>query len=439
MQGHGGQEQGTELGPLCPHMAVFGCKDSMATQVEITRRLLGSSAIVSQEPGARDINVKLDVEAVVRRLLLFDTYILYSVRLKEIPEMVRHFGYEGTLALLSSGALEIRCECAQYVEGQFSTPACPFLTFQFHVIEAHNRDQYVIDNLAEVSPTPALSAQELMALQSAVMRAVRQPDNREMFRSAVAPAFENDVLHNIPLVKAAVRFVLAKEKGITTLDPFELRFHKVGDDRYEAETNLPQKVALSVGDIHGALKTALLGISGVDQRLGEMKAHFALSGFTAEELPLFRSKLDSLAEAVGSQGQEQRFQRVIAIAGLPEISANSQLNIERVLEIRNEPEALEFRSWLMGIDKYTDAEMRDRLDGFNAKLGLAAQTTTGKMIRLLVTTVAGIVPPVGLAAGVALGALDQFAWDKFARRSGIAAFVNELYPSIFTTPLASLP
>ena len=400
----------------------------MSKRMEITRRLLGSSAIVYQEPAARDISVKLDVEGFIRRLLLFDTYVLYSVRLKEIAELVRHFGYEGTVALLNSGALEIRCDCAQFAEGQFSTPACPPLTFQFHVIEAHIRDQYLIDNLAEVNRAPALSSRELMALRSAVVRAVKQPDNREMFRSAVAPAFESDVLHNIPLLKAAVRFVLAKEKGITTIDDFVLRFHKVGDDRYEAETNLPQNLTLTVDDIHGVLKTAVLGISGVDQRLGEMKAHVALSGFTAEELPLFRSKLDSLAEAVGSQGQEQRFQRVVAVAGLPEISSDSQIDIERVLELRTDPEALEFRAWLTDIDKYTDAEIRERIDSFNAKLGLAAQTGTGKLLRLLVTTVVGIVQPLG---GIALGALDQFAWDKFADRSGIAAFVHELYPSIF--------
>ena len=77
------------------------------------------------EPGARDITVALDIEGLIRRLLLFDTYILYSVRLKEIPELVRHFGYEGTIALLTSGALEICCECAQYVEGQFNTACLP--------------------------------------------------------------------------------------------------------------------------------------------------------------------------------------------------------------------------------------------------------------------------------------------------------------------------
>ncbi len=133
----------------------------------------------------------------IRRLLLFDTYVLYSVRLKEIPEIVRHFGFRGAPTLLSSGALEIRCECAQYAEGQFGTPPCAPLTFQFHVIEAHGRDKYLIDNLKEVNQTPNLTSRELMELQSAVVGAVRQPDNRQMFRNLVAPIFESDVLRNI--------------------------------------------------------------------------------------------------------------------------------------------------------------------------------------------------------------------------------------------------
>jgi hypothetical protein len=124
----------------------------------MTRRLLGSSAVVRVEPEARDITVSLDVENFIHRLLLFDTYILYSIRLKEIAQFVHHFGYSGTFALLSSGALEIRCECTQFVEGQCPTPPCPPLTFQFHVIDAPVRDQYVIDNLSEVNRTPGLNS-----------------------------------------------------------------------------------------------------------------------------------------------------------------------------------------------------------------------------------------------------------------------------------------
>jgi hypothetical protein len=363
--------------------------------------------------------------------LLFDTYILHSLRLKEIPELVRHYGYEGTLQLLSSGALEIRCECTMFGEGRLSTPSYPHLTFQFHVVKAHIRDQYVIDNLCEVNRTPGLSAHERMELQSAVMKAVKQPDYDKMFATSVAPAFESDVLNNIPLLKSAVQSALAKEKGIVIDEDFDLRFHKIGEDRYQTETNLVKKLTLSVEDLHNAIRSAILGVAQIDQRFGEMQAHSALSGFTAEDLPLFRKKFAGIANALGSTEQERQFGRVVSLAGLPALAEGSQIDIERILEIRNQPEALEFRAWLAGASNLSDKEIRERVRGLNARLGIAVQKTSGKVIRVLIQTAAGLVPPLGLVLGPIFSALDQFVWDKFARRSGIAAFVNELYPSIF--------
>jgi hypothetical protein len=390
--------------------------------------LLGCSAVVSQTPGERDISVALDVPGFVRRILLFDTYVLYSVRLKEIPEMVRHFGFQGTMDLLSSGALEVRCECAQLVEGQFKTPECPPLTYQFHVIEAHVWEDYLIGCLPTMSHAPALSARELMDLQGAVIRAVKRTDNRQMFASEVSPAFEGELLSNERLVKAAILLVLSKEHDVSGLD-YRLKIHKVGDDaRYQVETDLHEKLRVGPIDIHLPIKSALLGVSGLLQRIGEMKAHSALSGFTEDEVPLFRAKLGSLASACCSEKYQDRFMRVISVAGLPDIAPDQQIDVGKLLEIRSEPEAIEFRGWLADIDKLSDAELKERVASLNAKLGLLIQRTPGKVLRLLATTVIGIASPL---VGIVASTLDQFTWDKFFRRSGAAAFVNELYPSIF--------
>jgi len=392
------------------------------------RRLLGSSAIVSQLPGERDITVALDVAGFIRRLLLFDTYVLYSVRLKEVLEMVRHFGFQGTMDLLSSGALEVRCECAQLMEGQFKTPECPPLTYQFHLIEAHVWEQYLTDCLSVLSQAPALSSRERMDLQAAVVKAVRRTDNRQMFASEVSPSFETELLSNEQLIKASILFVLSKERDVSGLD-YRLKIHKIGDDaRYRVETNLHEKLRVTREDIHNSVKSALLGVSGLLQRIGEMKAHVALSGFSDDEVPLFRAKLGSLSNACRSEGHEGRFMRVISVAGLPEIAADQEIDIGKLLEIRDEPEAVEFRGWLSDIDRLDDAELKDRVGSLNAKLGLVVQRTTGKALRLLATTVIGLSNPL---AGVVAGGLDQLMWATLFRRSGAAAFVHELYPSIF--------
>ena len=407
---------------------------SEAKNQEVTRRLLGSSAIATTPRDGGDVSVALDVGGLIRRLLLFDTYILYSVRLKEIPGLVQWFGLRGTLDLLSSGAMEIRCECAQYSEGNFNTPPCPSMTFQFHVLEAHIWEQYLIDCLPELRKT-GLVGRQLMDLQTAVVKAVTHSDNRPMFAHDVAPAFEGDILSNNRLVKAAVDLLLLQRHGIRNVDNFELKMNKVGDDRFAAETNLGSKLSLSSEETHDIIKRALLGVAGLYQRIGEMNAHRAVSGFTEVELSLFRSKFEALADALGSNRNESRFLRTLSIAGLCDaVAPNQMVDVGQLLKIRSGPEAAEFRAWLTDIDRLSDAEVRDRVASLNAKLGLAAQTTTGKVLRLLATTAASAIPPLGIA----LSTLDQFLWDKFFRRSGVAAFIHELYPSLFTASSADV-
>lgn len=71
--------------------------------MSLTNRLLGPCATFSGGPET----IRVDVGALVRRLLLFDTYILDSTRLLEIPRLLDAFGTSGFITLLQSGALKI--------------------------------------------------------------------------------------------------------------------------------------------------------------------------------------------------------------------------------------------------------------------------------------------------------------------------------------------
>ena len=75
--------------------------------MDITKRLLGTSAlIVPDQIGA----VGVDLNGIIRRLILFDTYILKTIRLQEFPFLVAALGFDGTMELLKSRAFEIQCE-----------------------------------------------------------------------------------------------------------------------------------------------------------------------------------------------------------------------------------------------------------------------------------------------------------------------------------------
>ena len=54
--------------------------------------------------------VGANIEDIVNRLLLFETYIIDSNRLQEIPHIVDAFGLGEFLELLGSRVLQIKCE-----------------------------------------------------------------------------------------------------------------------------------------------------------------------------------------------------------------------------------------------------------------------------------------------------------------------------------------
>lgn len=54
--------------------------------------------------------VTCNMGSVLENLLLFDQFILNSVRLQELPELVRVFGFEGLKELFKTGSLKIHCE-----------------------------------------------------------------------------------------------------------------------------------------------------------------------------------------------------------------------------------------------------------------------------------------------------------------------------------------
>lgn len=386
--------------------------------------------MISQSRDSTDINV--DVDGLVRRLLLFDTYILYSVRLKEIPALVPTLGYEGLHQLLSSGALEIRCECAQFAEGQFNTPACPLFTYQFHVIVASSREQYVQDCLQNLHQSNGLKESQIIDLKNAVVKVIRNPNVQALFRTEIAPAFEHELLQYPTLAARAVGHKLAKTHDVDGLN-FDMKVHKVGDDRFEVETDLPRKLNIGREEAHNVIKSGLLAVAGLSQRIAEMKAYEALSGFIDEELPLFRDKLDTLSRVASSEEQESRFKRVASIAGMPQFvgEAGALVNVEKLLELRMSPEAREFRDWLSTLDSATDKQIQEHVAGLTAKLGLLVHGTTGKAMRFMVTTATGLIPVVGPLLGMVAGVLDKFLTETILRRSGIAAFINELYPSLF--------
>jgi hypothetical protein len=396
--------------------------------MDIGRRLIGVSAIHSADFKIVDV----DMTGLIRRLLLFDKYVLVSTKLEEFPHLVRYLGFEGLQELLAAKLIEIRCECfqpGQTAQTRFEGhPTYPLFTYRFDWIDAHDRRKYVHDCLQNVHNSPGLQRKQVSKLKLAIVDAIHPLPTEE--RKEWGPSSQNDLLHNSKLVRASIDLAIRSRTGQENV-PFSFSLSRGDGDTYRVSTDLGDRLHVNELEAHGIIERALIGVVALTQALGEMKAYSAVSGFRDEELPLFRHKLDFLAESASSQTKEANFRRVIDIAELPSFPLDEgKISVEKLLKIRGSAEAREFRDWLVGVGDVSDKEIRERVSGLRTILGLKINRTVGKAMRFLITTGVGLIPNA-IVPALALSAIDQFALDKILPRSGIAAFVNELYPSIF--------
>jgi hypothetical protein len=396
---------------------------------QMEKRLIGTSAICSLDGEVTDV----DLEGLVRRLLLFDKYVLASVRLKEFPILARLLGYERLRDLLSANLLEIRCECIQIAQvgqsGMFGDPILPLLNYKFNWIDANDKAKYVHDCLQGMHEVPGLKHKDTVRLKRGIADSIvpLSKDDRLQFGSNFHTDFQNN-----ELLRTSVNLVLKQRLGRTDV-PFKFELYQEGDSRFKVETDIASLVGLSGIDTHKVVEAALLGVAGLSQVIGEMKAYNALSGFRNEDLPLFRIKLDFLATAATTERKEKKFQRIIDLAPIPSLlPTETTLNIDKLLKVRDSAETREFRDWLASGGSSDEAEIKERICGFRAQAGLKVGSDRGKVMRFLVTNGVGFLPiPGAPIISLGLGALDAFVVDKLLPRSGITAFVNELYPSIF--------
>ncbi|MFZ1007001.1 MAG: hypothetical protein WAN65_09200 [Candidatus Sulfotelmatobacter sp.] len=396
---------------------------------DIGRRLIGASAVMAANN--HDVG-DVDLEGLVRRLLLFDKYVMVSVRLGEFPVLARRLGYEQLRDLLSTGLIEIRHECLQLVQtgqsGMFGDPMLPPFSYQFHWIDAHDKEGYLHDSLQQMHGVAGLTHKQVLKLKRLIAEAIH-PLSDDL-RPQLFPAFRDELLHNPRLLKQSLQMEVRRRTGLENL-PFNLVVHQEAESTFKIETDIAQRLRVDEMEGHRIAEIGILGVAGLIQAVGEMREYSAISGFRDEELPLFRHKLSFLADTASSQAREQSFQRVLDIAGFPGASGDEgRISIERLLKVRESREVREFRDWLLGIGMATDAEIAERTSGLRAVAGLNVGGNVGRVLRCLVTTAIGFVPHA-VPAAVGLTLFDQFVLDKLLPRSGIAAFVHELYPSIF--------
>lgn len=389
----------------------------------------------------RTEEVHVDTASLLLNLLLFETCVIQSHFLGELPRMLELFDYRGLMDLLTSEGLQLQPTRAlpANVDGSqvmlrldqtsaVSRPGAFFLTvvgIGDQEEEIRSRFLPVVDQLA------GLSANRRNRLYDALDRAIPRIDDEDLRNSATAQT-HLDLDRDPQDLTEAVRQELTDahqrhpEPGV-----IDLRIHRESEVGIFVESNLSSQLGLSDHDAHLVVGNALLALTRLNTRLGFMRAHGAVSGMREEELPFWNRKTDFLLGGVLPDKPVEAFHRVVECAGLPNIAVaveQGAFDVDRLLEVRRSEECRQLRTWLRSADAEPDAA---GFQDLTHRIGAALNAPLGRRLRFAVVNGIGAVPGVGWLPSVALGAIDTFLLDRLFPSSGPATFLSHLYPSMF--------
>jgi hypothetical protein len=378
----------------------------------------------------------VDVGSLIRRLILFDRVVAKSFRLREVPFLVRTFGTDGFSSLLESGLLQFSCSVNFVVveSSRNGVRQLPLNHFSLATGYMTDLDSVLRTELRCLQSITGLKDQKRALLEETIWRSLsREPEG---YREELLAQIDRDFRANTPALKAALIDSLRKEPGKGGLHASDIAINveETSNRVFHIRNTLSDSFGFSAEQTHNVVQRAVSAVANLDQRLAEMQAHSAITGFLDTEAPILFGKLAGIIAPMNPRLAESQFERVIELADVPDFKPGQRVNVEQLMKVRDSAECREFREWLGTLENVTDAEVKSMVASIKSKIALLAGSTGGKFVRLATTTGIGLIPGVGLAAGVVAGTIDSFLVDRVLPRSGVVAFLTETYPSLFASP-----
>jgi hypothetical protein len=369
---------------------------------------------------------EFDVGRFAERLLLFDRVVLRSKRLRELAPLARAFGTDALVQLLNRGA--VMFDCNAY--GLGSSDRGP-MSFELRVVRGQNNAAGAAGFLrAALKELPELREMQKNALRNAVERQLAPlPQD---FGNATLRHARRDLEANIPSIRTGALLATSELVGMK-VRPVDLTFHvHGGDGTFRVESNLLH-LGLDEAQAHAVARGALLAVAGTEYKLEQMKVHKSICIFREHDVAVLDDKLQYAWDQLNAGAQLRRFGRVLRLRDFPDFSGAAKVggvDFARLLDGRESDQCSAFRRWLRETDKITDEELQAGTRSVREMLGDAARSIPGKLVRLAVTTGAGLLPVVGPATGAAASAADSFLVEKLLPRGGPHAFLDDAVRSI---------
>lgn len=387
----------------------------------------------------------LHPERLVNHLLLFDKVLIHSARLREFRPLLATFGFDGTIALLRSGAIGVVCQ--RFTTGSTGQLAVlqkratkgllPLHSYSFSSVAAgRTGKEYMSQCFADcVRSIEDLSMRQERILVREI--AARLVDPVEAVTTMTGSQLKSDLVANASHIGAALAVELKRRYGADAAQRASIRVIPIDSEDYRVEANLVSVLNLSETESHQIVEKSLLAVAGVNQRLAEMKGYDALMNFWYRDIPVLESKLSYVQSIAAPELAEARVMAVLNWPLLPDLTEglrSGAFDLQKFLELRETDEARAFRAWLHTASDVEIEHVRELSGSLRARLGALVSSGVARGIRVVTSTSMGLFPGMGTASA-ALGLLDAFVVERlFGKHSPVLAFLLGQYSSLFKEP-----
>lgn len=401
--------------------------------MELRDRVFGPIGVAGSDGSLKSVNIA----ALVRRLILFDHVYIETNLLREVPALLQAFGYKGLLQLIEDPDVDFISDAVTAGSIGQSVLAenrpmgvLPIGSFEITNVRLHEPGQQFEAALKNVDALQINAKRKRKLLKKLEDKLMRYPSDGATgvaeYYAQIAEAPES--------ILPSIRYTLSAELGVVPPTNIEVHVDQLSFGRgFRVQSNLTDLFDIDDQRAHQLVERALLGIAGVNQRLEHMRTLNAMTGFQPQESVLLRSKLDLVLKEVDPAAQEDRFDRVVNVGGLPGLVDLRQgsIDVEELLKLRRHKDCVAMRQWLRTLDGSSDVEISQMFGSLHERMARVTHAPAVTVARWMFTTGLGILPHYGTALGVAGSAMDQFIMEKLIGNPGPVTFLSKNYRSIF--------
>lgn len=393
----------------------------------VSNRIIGS---VAQRHINKEIDtIQIDWNKLFYNILFSDHYIMESVRLREIPFLVKKFGYVETRTLLLSGVLSLRCDTYNLGLLNVDNPSHLF-HYQSYGIDVDNRSDHLLGCFNESGFQTEMDGyirdNHKIELIDVVKEKLLTPPEEPL--KAICASFRDEIEKDYHTLKKLILREIQIATGLRiSIEEIELNVIPLESNQYVITNNIKSRFGINESLGHKLVGKCVLALGKEHVRLYKMETDKAISCYSLEDKGVLENSLGYLSRQMNPDVHMESFERVINLARLPQLVDNNRLSISKLLEIRNSPEWWSFRKWISSVPDLSDKEIRKELEHKSSKLVARVSGGTGKIIGHAINVGSAFLNPI---QGIAVTYLPWLA-GKLVNPKGHIVFLYKDYPSIF--------